>query len=189
MMNHLPSLIRRGEVSSYDLQGPWKAQTYLLILFYFCITYQNVNNQVVDAKKKIVPEWQRKPLPLDMRDDLRVRFEKAYAGVREEGEPAHNDSLKLLKILESMPGWDSAGEDGAGDDDSDDQARGFFPFLHDARTEAEEKGLWPLDIYTVHQLKYKIGAGQILVDKSDDNNSFLALLMAQMHATNRHVIR
>eukprot|EP00929_Paragymnodinium_shiwhaense_P014277 TRINITY_DN122175_c0_g1_i1.p1 TRINITY_DN122175_c0_g1~~TRINITY_DN122175_c0_g1_i1.p1 ORF type:complete len:668 (-),score=165.08 TRINITY_DN122175_c0_g1_i1:78-2081(-) len=158
------------QMSPWDLQGPWKAQTIMLMLFYFCVTYQNVNSQIVDAKKQMMPHLGSGNRVLALRKHERVRFEGAYAAISQDREhrrqeAEHNDVMKLMKILDTMPGWSSPNEEGAEEYGDDLEARSFFRFLRSQQEAAKKKSLFALDIYTVHQYRYTYGAGQLQIPR------------------------
>lgn len=169
-VKEVDALIERRELLSNDVQSSWKAQMFLMLLYYFCLMYQDVNEQLVEVKNLMVPYLKKQVISLDMPSEQRTRIE-AY--LKENELDDEGDLLNLLKVLEVMPGWESSGED-----DVEGDAKGFFSVIHGKRESAHAKGLFGLDIYTLHQLKYNLhkdveqSAGESAVEEKGMMDAF-----------------
>lgn len=142
--------IENRELAGVDMQAPWKAQMFLMLLYYFCLMYQDVNEQIVEVKKWVVPYLKRQVHSLELHPEQRERIDQF---IKDSGDASEGDLCDLLKVLETMPGWGSPAEGGV-----DNEARGFFEIIHKEERKAHSRGLFGLDVYTLHQMKYNLRA-------------------------------
>jgi hypothetical protein len=141
-------LVQKNQLSSNDVQAPWKSEIWFFLLYYFCIMYQDINKQCFLAKAMVQDKMVQDPTALDIHIDERKRMNSV---VKDSEVGSRGDLLDLMTLLETMPGWTAPGEEGI-----TEEASGFFSVLEWQEEEAKSKGLWPLDVYSLHQLKYSV---------------------------------
>jgi hypothetical protein len=191
--------IKTLEISIYDIQAPVKCQTILMLLFYFCLMYQDINEQVVVLKDWMVPYLQKAVPTLHLTDTQRKNLDSF---IEENDFQSKGDMCDLVRLLEQMPGWDvnlleEIGYAGGSNDDDEDvmiegntivrgkssKIKGFFHLIRMDPDELARKGICGLDRYTLRQWKYNAESAILTGEKQ----GFDASMLSEWRTTKRRI--
>lgn len=146
-------LIKAHEMSSSDFMNLLKAELVILFFMLFGYVYHEITTDTLKYKDDIMKSWQHRHeetgMTVVLSADQTEHLKPLLATAPNKGKGTYIEDI--LYLLRDMPGWESESGFDAPDfwDKLYGETRTFFDKLKEHRNDAQERGLWSLDIYVV----------------------------------------